>query len=385
MKYKGIIITGTSGSGKSTIAEIFTQRYPIFMIVQAVTTRQERADDSGQYIYLDDENFKVFHEKGYLLSETKYRGKSYGISVFSVEEVQQQGKIPVMVISPESISSFKQKEEYISFFVDATDMQLNERLHKRSGKEIDEDILKQRENDRNYVDEPNYIIKNNEVEKTINLIFELWNYASIGGVIPERIIQLMISCGMLVENANEGNIKSASYDLTLGDEYYYGGEIRRLEKDNLFLKIEPYDYAIVSCHEQIQLPKDVAANFGLTVGLFCQGIILSNGQQVDPGFRGTLFCLLFNTSNRVVTIKRRSHYATIEFTKMLDFASRYKGKYQGKRDILDVIPPNVMQGAINELKMEIEELRKESRNLQNIYIGVIAIIMAAISILLVVK
>lgn len=173
--------------------------------------------------------------------------------------------------------------------------------------------------------------------------------------------------------------------MQLGNEYYYAGEIRRLEKDNLFLKIEPYDYAIVSCKEEIQLPRDVAANFGLTVGLFCQGIILSNGQQVDPGFRGTLFCLLFNTSNRVVIIKKNSHYATIEFTKMLDFSSGYKGRYLDKKDIIEYIPPNVMQGAINELKKEIEELKTESRSMQTVYIGVIGIIVAAISILLVVK
>ena len=95
--------------------------------------------------------------------------------------------------------------------------------------------------------------------------------------------------------------------------------------------------------------------------------------------------MLFNTSNRPVTIKRNEHYATIEFEKMNQFASKYKGKYQEKRDIIDVIPPNAMQGAINELKKEIEELKRESRNMQNIYISVITIIIAAISILMIVK
>ena len=198
-------------------------------------------------------------------------------------------------------------------------------------------------------------------------------------------IELMMDNGMLIDGGTKENIQGASYDLRLGDQYYYGGKIKTIGKNNLILTIEPYDYAIVSSKEEICLPKDVVAHFGLTVGLFCQGIILSNGLQVDPGFRGTLFCLLFNTSNRPVSLKRNEHYATIEFTKMSCFAEKYKGHYQYKRDIIDVIPVNAMRGAINELKKEVEELKQESKNLQNIYISVIAIIVAAISILLILK
>lgn len=68
---------------------------------------------------------------------------------------------------------------------------------------------------------------------------------------------------------------------------------------------------------------------------------------------------------------------------MLGFASKYKGKYQGKKDIINYIPTNVMYGAINELKKEIEELKTESRSMQTLYMGVIAIIVAALSVLMV--
>lgn len=193
----------------------------------------------------------------------------------------------------------------------------------------------------------------------------------------------MISCGMLLENADTKEIRGASYDLRLGDEYYYSGEIRKLSEDKPFLTIEPYDYAIVSCQETANIPRDIIAKFGLSVGLFCQGIILSNGPQIDPGFRGTLFCLLFNTSNRAVHIKRGQHYATIEFTKLLEPAAPYVGKYQGQKSIIDYIPENALYGAINELKKEIEELKRESHFMQNIYLGVVALMFTIISILLV--
>lgn len=44
-----------------------------------------------------------------------------------------------------------------------------------------------------------------------------------------------------------------------------------------------------------------------------------------------------------------------------------------------------MQGAINELKKEVEQLKSENRIMQNIYLGVVALMFAIISILLVVK
>ncbi len=137
--------------------------------------------------------------------------------------------------------------------------------------------------------------------------------------------------------------------------------------------------------ERARIPRDVIGKFGLTVGLFCQGIILSNGPQIDPGFNGTLFCLLFNTSNQAVHLKRGMHYATIEFNKLIEPAPPYKGSYQDKTKIIDYIPANALHGAINELKKEIEQLKKESKLMQNIYLAVVGIMFAILSILLVLR
>ena len=95
--------------------------------------------------------------------------------------------------------------------------------------------------------------------------------------------------------------------------------------------------------------------------------------------------MLFNTSNRAVHLKRGKHHATIEFNKLIGYAGPYKGQYQGKKSIIDYIPGNALQGAINELKKEVEQLKSESRIMQNIYLGVVALMFAIISILLVVK
>ena len=394
MPFESIIITGTSCAGKSTIAkklcDIVTNSGVSFDQVTAVTTRERRADDSN-YEYISNEDFDKLLRGKKLLVDSIYRGKKYGIKQAEYNRVIRKEKVPVLVITPASAIELlsKGKEKYMCIFLDAQDETLVDRWVERLGTEPNnkakKGFLKQHKADREYQDKAHYILNNTDVSASVSLIALLWEYQNQGGALSQKLISSMIDCGMLLRDADPEMINGASYDLRLGDEYYYDGKIQKLSDEKPFLTIEPYDYAIVSCRETAWIPRDVIAKFGLTVGLFCQGIILSNGPQIDPGFRGTLFCLLFNTSNRAVHLKRGKHYATIEFNKLIGYAEPYEGKYQGKERIIEYIPENALHGAINELKKEVEHLKNESRIMQNIYLGVVALMFAIISILLVLK
>ena len=47
---RGLFLTGTSGAGKTTLAKVLQQKHTQFRQVKAVTTRQQRDDDSpGSY------------------------------------------------------------------------------------------------------------------------------------------------------------------------------------------------------------------------------------------------------------------------------------------------------------------------------------------------
>jgi len=72
-------------------------------------------------------------------------------------------------------------------------------------------------------------------------------------------------------------VQGASYDLTLGDEYFNNGNIKTLNDRNPFIKMKPGEYVLVSSKEIARLPKDIAGRFDITVSLFCKGVILSNG------------------------------------------------------------------------------------------------------------
>lgn len=394
MPFESIIITGTSCAGKSTIAkrlcDFVTNSGVSFEQVTSVTTRERRADDSN-YEYTSDEDFDKLLSDNKLLVDSTYRNKKYGIKQEEYNRVLRKEKVPILVITPASATELlsKGKEKYMCIFLDAQDETLVDRWVERLGTDPNnkakKEFLKQHKVDREYQDKAHYILNNTDVSASVSLIALLWEYQNQGGALSQKLISSMIDCGMLLRDADPEMINGASYDLHLGDEYYYDGKIQKLSDEKPFLTIEPYDYAIVSCRETAWIPRDVIAKFGLTVGLFCQGIILSNGPQIDPGFRGTLFCLLFNTSNRAVHLKRGKHYATIEFNKLIGYAEPYEGKYQGKERIIEYIPENALHGAINELKKEVEHLKNESRIMQNIYLGVAALMFAIISILLVLK
>jgi deoxycytidine triphosphate deaminase len=220
-----------------------------------------------------------------------------------------------------------------------------------------------------------YNIANNDLQTTAELINKLWQNSDNGGLVPQEFIKLMIKSDMLLENAELSNATGSAFDLTLDDEYYHNGTIKNLDTINSFIIMEPGDYALVGSSEIANLPRDIAGKFGLSVGLFMQGIILSNGPQIDPGFRGRLYCLLFNTSSQQFQLKRGQHYATIEFIKLLEPTLPYQGKYQGCETLSEYLPRSIPSSAIGELRKDVDGLKKEKW-----YIKILPLTISALSI-----
>ena len=74
----------------------------------------------------------------------------------------------------------------------------------------------------------------------------------------------------------------------------------------------------------------MAGRFDLTVSLFFKGVLLSNGPQVDPGYHGALFCMLFNGRDAPAELKMGEHFATLEFCALGSRIDGYVGRHQDK-------------------------------------------------------
>src|SRR6266540_4309344 len=125
MAWRGVIITGVSGAGKTTLAQALA-RDPRFEPVTAVTTRAARSDDpSGAFEYLTDDAFTALEAGGALLVRAEYRGKRYGITRAHLADVERRGRAPILPLTPRSLAEFArdtpEAAAFLAVFLDAPD------------------------------------------------------------------------------------------------------------------------------------------------------------------------------------------------------------------------------------------------------------------------
>lgn len=162
-----------------------------------------------------------------------------------------------------------------------------------------------------------------------------------GLVIPEK-------------NSQSDNLQVTTYDLTLGEGHYvYNGtdpaktekwslvfignkdRLEKLNKDSTVeeqykrlnrdkpktLIIPPYGSAFIQLNETIdtytvakQKELLIVGRFDLRLSQVHQGLISQQATQVEPCYRGKLFCFIHNLSNKKIELKYGEKIATIEFS-----------------------------------------------------------------------
>src|SRR5689334_12154543 len=85
-------------------------------------------------------------------------------------------------------------------------------------------------------------------------------------------------------------VQQCSYDLRLGPEVFVVGNDapHKLSADKPYLSLPPGQFAILTCLEELSLPKDVLAFITLRNRFKMQGLVNVSGFHVDPTFRGRL-------------------------------------------------------------------------------------------------
>lgn len=231
MEYTGIILTGTSASGKSTIAKKLCAFNGQFQIVQAITTRQKRVDDFN-YEYISKEEFGQRRSQNEYMVESTYRNEFYAISNIHIQKIIDAGKVPILIITPQSIMNPLRINgviaNFLSFFLDASDAILGQRLSNRGDTFNYEDIVHRNNSDRESQAYALYKIITNrqeDIEEVTNLISWLWKTKNSGGILPSQVLKLLIKYCSLVESEtiNIDNVSAASFDLTLGSSYFQNG------------------------------------------------------------------------------------------------------------------------------------------------------------------
>jgi deoxycytidine triphosphate deaminase len=118
----------------------------------------------------------------------------------------------------------------------------------------------------------------------------------------------------------EGNLKSASYAIRIGDTAIYWDGIGALDQTTLkpyqSFRVPDNSIVFIKSKEYFRLPWYIAMRFNLKIMNVHRGILLGTGPVVDPGFEGHLLIPLHNMTTNVYSFKEDETFVWVEFTKV---------------------------------------------------------------------
>ncbi|MCW2286684.1 deoxycytidine triphosphate deaminase [Rhodoblastus acidophilus] len=313
-----IVLVGARGAGKTTLLEKF--KSSDLQVLQPSTTRSPRFQGEKEYDFvtewrLEDYAWSIDYNKtkyGVRKSEIRKADSSVCLTVFEplniaiFEEVRHSLGVDSMTVGLNTISDLDEQHRRV------------ERDPGRMMNDADFSRVK------NIVSECDVVLTG-DIDTIVGALKSLVALATgRGGVVTKSHLIPLMKAQALLTGAEIQNIRSASYDLRIGPEILCQGKIVELTQANPRFEIPPYSYAIVSALEHASLPPCVIGRFDLKVSFFFEGLILSNGPQVDPGYKGALFCMLYNGSGQPKLLTLERHFATIDFTTTTDITEGYK-------------------------------------------------------------
>jgi deoxycytidine triphosphate deaminase len=212
-----------------------------------------------------------------------------------------------------------------------------------------------------------------------------------GSVLLSDQIEYFAVQHKMIEPFNKDQLKAAAYRLCLGAECQQRGNPITLSETNHYLRIKPYELAVLSTFETVNLPRFIIARWNIRVHMAYEGLVWVGGPQVDPGYQGKLHCPVYNLSNREVILEYKQPIVTIDFvyttsfnkTKSMNFVLR---RAETLRD-LDV---HKLQSGLAETAKKTLDISEETSkraadtshridNFQAITFTVLGILVAALS------
>ena len=113
-------------------------------------------------------------------------------------------------------------------------------------------------------------------------------------------------------------LDAASYKLRLGDEANVGGVRTPISGDKP-LVLPPHQVAVIKTHEIVNIPRFLIARWSLRVKWVYEGLLWTGGPQVDPGWKGHLYCPIYNLAERHIVIPHKERVFTMDFARTTPF------------------------------------------------------------------
>lgn len=171
-----LIISGLSGAGKGTICKRLLEKYPEYKLSVSVTDRSPRPGEvhGREYFFVTTEEFEEKIRNDQLLEYARYVNHYYGTPRDWVEEQMAEGRNVILEIELQGAFQVREKiPETLLIFIMPPSMEELERRLRGRGTETEEEIqrrLSRAKEEMAFVDQYDYVIVNEDVEKSVDLL-----------------------------------------------------------------------------------------------------------------------------------------------------------------------------------------------------------------------
>lgn len=177
-----VLLSGVSGAGKDTIKKELIARMDNVESLPSFTDREPRENDipGKTYNFVSTEEFEAMIARGELYEYSAHHDHYYGTSRKLLNEKLQNGKIIVKDIEVNGVENLLKllgnDTKIVTIFLKVPKEELRRRLENRIDKPSQKDIelrLNRLQYEESKIGIYDYVIKNNNLEKTVNIIMEI--------------------------------------------------------------------------------------------------------------------------------------------------------------------------------------------------------------------
>jgi guanylate kinase len=128
---KIFILTGSSASGKTSVAEELIKKLPLERVITTTSRPARPGEKNGRdYYFVAPAVFKAKIKKGDFLEWVEFAGHFYGSGKAELKRIERQRKFPLFVIDPRGAKCLKQlwRNQAVMIFLAVGKAELKRRL-----------------------------------------------------------------------------------------------------------------------------------------------------------------------------------------------------------------------------------------------------------------